>query len=115
MSSTYNHELGTLLGYPQCCISDFIERELPPTPKPWFGTGYRPCASCLEKDPAQLVAEINARRVQGIPPYTACKQFGFLLVYRRNNAMVLKYTTSLAEYLAWRNNSTSPKKREESE
>lgn len=106
-SPKYSRELGTLLGYPECCISAFINHELPPTIKPWFGTGYRPCIECLKKDSAQLVKEINSRRVQGIPPYTTCRQLGFLLVYRRNNAMVLKYTTSREAFLAWRKSAIS--------
>lgn len=46
----YSREIGEALGYPSCCIDDFVARLNTNTPFPpdreFRGTGYVPCAAC---------------------------------------------------------------------
>jgi hypothetical protein len=61
--------LGTICGYPPCCIEDFIEQfEWRNTGSQWkqrklTGTGYVPCPSCNEKTREDLLEAIAVRRV----------------------------------------------------
>ena len=55
--------LGEGLGYPKCCIDEFIvagwtNRQ----PRKFHGSGYVPCESCNEKTHEELEATINANR-----------------------------------------------------
>lgn len=61
----YTKERGKHLGYPSCCIEDFIRLwDVWPKPKRKLdGTGYRPCAECNENfTVSQLVENIQAKR-----------------------------------------------------
>ena len=65
--------MGTICGYPPCCIEDFID-ELPyrSTCSDWHsrqftGTGYVPCPSCNEKTREDLLEAIAVRRVSSVP------------------------------------------------
>jgi hypothetical protein len=47
----YYISLGSKLGYPVCCISDFCDRVafgLRVPKGPWTGTGFVPCKGCAE-------------------------------------------------------------------
>jgi hypothetical protein len=65
--------MGTICGYPPCCIQDFIEQyELRISGAYWkqrqlTGTGYVPCPSCNEKTHEDLLKAIAARRVSSVP------------------------------------------------
>ena len=55
--------LGEGLGYPKCCIDEFIVADYTNRPTRKFtGTGYVPCESCNEKTHEELEATINANR-----------------------------------------------------
>ena len=68
---------GLLLGYPLCCVQDFVaritgKRPAHTEPRPLHGTGFKPCAECaaaFASDPEQLVAIINAQRHELLPPF----------------------------------------------
>ena len=53
--------LGEYLGFPKCCIDEFIYVDTAPTRK-LNGTGYVPCALCNEKSEDELVSEISKNR-----------------------------------------------------
>jgi hypothetical protein len=65
--------LGTICGYPVCCIEDFIDEfdyRLSSThwkPRQFDGTGYVPCLSCNEKTREDLLEAIAVRRVSSAP------------------------------------------------
>lgn len=56
--------VGESYGYPECCISLFIEN----CGTPWYGNrnlkldGYVPCEKCSNKPRQELVNDINSRR-----------------------------------------------------
>jgi len=63
--------VGEYLGYPECCIQEFIntmhlyhlqEFDQGQSERPLHGTGYRPCTDCCEKPVKELLAAIEARR-----------------------------------------------------
>lgn len=60
---------GTWLGYPKCCIDDFIYRfgtycpSTAQTKRPLHGTGFVPCPICSATyTDEELIAKINANR-----------------------------------------------------
>lgn len=57
---------GRHFGFPECCIEAFLEGSLPATSH-FDGTGYRPCKVCIQRDPEELVAEINRNRSHPTP------------------------------------------------
>jgi hypothetical protein len=65
--------MGTICGYPPCCIQDFIDeyssrcKDNRWVPRHWDGTGYVPCPSCNEKTREDLLEAIAARRVSSVP------------------------------------------------
>jgi hypothetical protein len=70
--NTRSWVMGTICGYPPCCIQDFID-ELPyrSTCADWpsrqlTGTGYVPCPSCNEKTREDLLWAIAVRRVSDV-------------------------------------------------
>jgi hypothetical protein len=63
--------MGTICGYPPCCIRDFIE-QFPYRYDDWSSrklgsTGYVPCPSCNEKTSEDLLEAIASRRVSSVP------------------------------------------------
>jgi hypothetical protein len=65
--------MGTICGFPVCCIQDFIDDPddhtsgVPWEPRKLTGTGYVPCPSCNTKTEDQLREAIAARRVSPKP------------------------------------------------
>lgn len=65
--------MGTICGFPPCCIQDFIdEYDTRSSGASWgnrklFGTGYVPCPTCNIKSEAQLKEAIDSRRVSSVP------------------------------------------------
>lgn len=59
--------LGVMLGYPDCCIADFLNRitgnSVKITKRKLYGTGFVPCEHCNRtKSEKELINEINANR-----------------------------------------------------
>ena len=55
--------LGTILGYPKCCIKSFsTENYRTRGTRKLSGTGYVPCRMCNLKDESDLVDTINKNR-----------------------------------------------------
>jgi hypothetical protein len=71
--NTRSWVMGTICGYPVCCIEDFIEQwDLRVSGAGWEprqldGTGYVPCPSCNEKTREDLLKAIALRRVSSVP------------------------------------------------
>jgi hypothetical protein len=71
--TTRSWVMGTICGYPPCCIKDFINyrnyRLSSPhwKPRQLDGTGYIPCPSCNEKTREDLLEAIAVRRVSSVP------------------------------------------------
>jgi len=59
---TYWYNTGVHFGFPECCIQAFLDEayEFPRTP--FDGTGYKPCKSCADRCPEELVMSINRNR-----------------------------------------------------
>lgn len=56
--------LGALLGYPECCIEDFCNRDTLPTERrPFDGTGFIPCPKCAAEARAIGLTEWLARNI----------------------------------------------------
>ncbi len=54
---------GKWLGYPDCCIQDFIKLKPLNMPKRKLnGSGYIPCTICNEKTEEALISAINGNR-----------------------------------------------------
>lgn len=58
---------GELLGYPECCIVDFLNRitkniRIGKVKRKLHGTGYVPCENCNRKTEKELVNIINMNR-----------------------------------------------------
>lgn len=59
--------IGRNLGYPACCIKEFVvgmDWRSPNSPKPvigWEDTGFLPCSSCAKKE-YEIVSELIASR-----------------------------------------------------
>jgi hypothetical protein len=60
-------ELGEYLGFPDCCIDEFVNRRGHPGPRKLLGTGYVPCASCNNKTEHELVDQIDLNRKCPVP------------------------------------------------
>ena len=62
---------GEYFGYPACCIDAFSKLTHIGDPhlrdRPFNGTGFIPCEMCCERDPEDLLTEINARRYHPEP------------------------------------------------
>jgi hypothetical protein len=71
--NTRSWVMGTICGYPPCCIQDFIDEFAWRTGggqwdhRQLYGTGYVPCPSCNEKTREDLLEAIAARRVSSVP------------------------------------------------
>lgn len=76
----YYVTLGALLGYPLCCVKEFLVRHdamsrgrvFDDQPYVLHGTGFKPCAVCNKKsagDPSELIAFIAAHRAPMLPPF----------------------------------------------
>ena len=67
--------LGAALGYPPCCVEDFVNRTMRREPCPertFHGTGFVPCAECdaeARKDPDRFVAEKIAPSRSIVAPF----------------------------------------------
>ncbi len=70
--------VGEYLGYPECCIQEFIntmhlyhapEFDRGQSDRPLHGTGYCPCTDCSEKSDKELLAAIDARRDPTAHPF----------------------------------------------
>lgn len=53
--------LGEYLGFPKCCIDEFISVDRAPSRK-LSGTGYVPCVKCNDKSEEELIAAISENR-----------------------------------------------------
>ena len=54
------NDFGKYLGYLDCCIAAFpvhVHRG-----NIYSGSGFLPCTVCVQKDPVELIAEIDSRR-----------------------------------------------------
>lgn len=80
--------IGKLLGYPECCIESFIsdfEQNLnkPREPRPFDGTGFLPCLSCVDKinehGKAFFVKQINSRRDPRLDKFPRCAKLDEIL------------------------------------
>lgn len=81
--SAYFLFMGNTLGYPSCCINDFIERKGPAPTRKLCGTGYVPCKDCdLNYSEDELIANINLKRAKHLPPFS--RQMSHLLLYTPN-------------------------------
>lgn len=64
-------------GYPLCCVEEFYSSRGIHTKEfeevyfkgVFYGTGFIPCPTCLKKDPAELIKEINEHRNKSLPPF----------------------------------------------
>ena len=69
--------VGLLLGYPRCCIEDFIgrvtgKRPLEHDPRLFNGSGFVPCAKCsvtFADAPDDLETLINSQRHELLPRF----------------------------------------------
>ena len=72
--SAYYLFMGKTLGYPSCCVNEFIERHNQKINAPHrklYGTGYVPCKSCdLNYSEDELIANINKSRSKDLPPFS---------------------------------------------
>ena len=72
--SDYYLFMGKTLGYPSCCVNEFIERHNQKINAPYrklYGTGYVPCKSCdLNYSEDELIANINKSRSKDLPPFS---------------------------------------------
>lgn len=105
-------ELGEALGYPSCCIKSFIEGNLPPTPSPFKGTGFRPCLSCITNKSAQeIIAEINDARLPSLRKYLSNDLKPHWLIVEVIEGKVIPRTTyAHAEFVRWREKMNQKKK-----
>lgn len=57
--------LGKYLGYPSCCINDFMKNfgRKKVISRKMSGTGYIPCVNCNKKTEKELLLEINNKRI----------------------------------------------------
>ena len=66
--------MGKTLGYPSCCVNEFIERhnqKINALHRKLYGTGYVPCKSCdLNYSEDELIANINKSRSKDLPPFS---------------------------------------------
>jgi hypothetical protein len=60
-------ELGTLYGYPQCCINEFLIEAGNQHGRKLKGTGYVPCRGCNKKDKKELLEVIRINRKFPLP------------------------------------------------
>lgn len=63
---------GVYLGYPSCCVDEFIQHITLGTSKTrpkrkLHGTGYVPCAKCNNKTTKELLITIASRRLCSTP------------------------------------------------
>lgn len=99
---SYTRQLGTLLGFPPCCVQAFIEHKSARTPTPLFGSGYRPCEECSKREDFQpLIEEINQRRVKDIYPFTATPPTLYLLVHIKDGVISVSHTSSKGKFSEW--------------
>lgn len=91
--SEYYSFMGKTLGYPSCCVNEFIERHNQNVSAPHrklCGTGFVPCKSCdLNYTEDELIAIINQSRSQDLPPFS--RDMKHLLLYS-SNPQKLSYT-----------------------
>ena len=52
------------LGYPECCMEAFPHRS--DRSNIFLGTGFLPCPACAEKDPVDLLKEIETNRTNSM-------------------------------------------------
>jgi hypothetical protein len=65
----YWDRVGKLLGYPECCVKDFLIPMLPRRRSVFSGTGFIPCEACNNRDQAELWREINNNRHKDLPEF----------------------------------------------
>ena len=74
----YYQLMGSQLGYPSCCIEDFLERVTYTADRSYrlaccrklSGSGFVPCISCDEKySEEELINIINNNRSKTLPPF----------------------------------------------
>lgn len=63
--------LGVYLGFPKCCIDEFLEECGNKGKRKLDGTGYVPCRICNEKSEQELIEAISIKRVCKDPFPTA--------------------------------------------
>ena len=84
--SAYYLFMGKTLGYPSCCVNEFIERHNQKIRAPrrkLCGTGFVPCKDCdLNYSEDELIAIINKSRSKNLPPFSL--NMKHLLLYSSN-------------------------------
>lgn len=69
----FGYALGEFLGFPKCCSDEFLnllDNDIPALKlkhqklinHPCKGTGFVPCNKCMDRNPQELIDNINANR-----------------------------------------------------
>lgn len=78
-------EIGNLLGFPSCCIKEFITLDHVGGPKRKLtGTGYVPCESCNDLfSEEELISRIMENRSEGLPPFPKTPSEEIATIWRK--------------------------------
>lgn len=80
--SLYYSTLGKALGYPSCCVNEFIERysrRASAQFRKLCGSGFVPCKNCdANYTEDELIVIINKNRSKDLPPFSRSSHFYIL-------------------------------------